>query len=713
MANPFTDADETKLDGIATGAEVNVQADWDETDTSADSYIDNKPTLAGRFMGSWAARTAYSMGDVVFSTGQFWRAKQDVADNRTGAPTNDLDYWQQSTFSVGIASSLPVFTDNDEYDLNRDRWIILTADQTITGTRDGTGALPYVADLQDSRSTSEIQSNQLTSLNRGDILRADTWPTRYWARMIKASSGLPGSPTAQNSDRNYNLRVTSAGVVSWQQDTGGGTSAGEENVQSDWTETDTASDSFILNKPTLVTAFTGLSDTPASLGTAGQVVQVNTGATGLEFADPSTGGLATVSTDATITGDGSSGSPLSVANPFTDDDETKLDGIAAGAEVNVQSDWNATSGDAFIANKPTIPTVPGNATDTTAGLMSGLDKAKLDSIATGAERNVQADWNTTNTTNDSYIQNKPTIPDIPGAPSAAAAVRDYNLRVATDGTATWQQDTGGGPSSGEENVQADWNETDTADDAFIRNKPTIPTVPGDATTTTAGLMSSSDKTKLDGVASGAEVNVQSDWNATSGDAQILNKPTIPTLPTDSQIGDKAFSNPPTDLDDAEKANVRTNIGLTNSNIGVLAFRNPPGNLTTTQQTAVRTAIGAGTGGGGGSTSFAGLSDTPAALGSAGQFIRVNSAGTALEFVAAPGGGGGTMPSGNQYLPPPDERSTDGGFFYMGWEDDFASSWGIRRVSLSTGAATTATMTNNSVYATLTAAWPQRTSLTYA
>ena len=39
------------------------------------------------------------------------------------------------------------------------------------------------------------------------------------------------------------------------------------------------------------------------------------------------------------------------------------------------------------------------------------------------------------------------------------------------------------------------------------------------------------KTKLDGIASGAEVNVNADWNATSGDAQILNKPTIPTAVT--------------------------------------------------------------------------------------------------------------------------------------------------------------------------------------
>jgi hypothetical protein len=37
-----------------------------------------------------------------------------------------------------------------------------------------------------------------------------------------------------------------------------------------------------------------------------------------------------------------------------------------------------------------------------------------------------------------------------------------------------------------------------------------------------------EKSKLAGIQAGAEVNVNADWNATSGDAQILNKPTIPT-----------------------------------------------------------------------------------------------------------------------------------------------------------------------------------------
>jgi len=42
-------------------------------------------------------------------------------------------------------------------------------------------------------------------------------------------------------------------------------------------------------------------------------------------------------------------------NDFTDTLKTKLDGIQDGAEVNVNADWDATSGDAQILNKPTIP----------------------------------------------------------------------------------------------------------------------------------------------------------------------------------------------------------------------------------------------------------------------------------------------------------------------------------------------------------------------
>ena len=45
----------------------------------------------------------------------------------------------------------------------------------------------------------------------------------------------------------------------------------------------------------------------------------------------------------------------------------------------------------------------------------------------------------------------------------------------------------------------------------------------------AGLFSAAEKSKLGGIQTGAQVNVNADWDATSGDAQILNKPTIPSI----------------------------------------------------------------------------------------------------------------------------------------------------------------------------------------
>ena len=53
-------------------------------------------------------------------------------------------------------------------------------------------------------------------------------------------------------------------------------------------------------------------------------------------------------------------------NAFTDADHTKLDGIASGAEVNVQADWTEadSNSDAFIRNAPDIVTSSGHAAHT-------------------------------------------------------------------------------------------------------------------------------------------------------------------------------------------------------------------------------------------------------------------------------------------------------------------------------------------------------------
>ena len=68
-------------------------------------------------------------------------------------------------------------------------------------------------------------------------------------------------------------------------------------------------------------------------------------------------------------------------NDYTTVEKNKLAGIATGAEVNVNADWNAVSGDAQILNKPTIPSISGLATVTYVDTQDALkvDKTVFDS----------------------------------------------------------------------------------------------------------------------------------------------------------------------------------------------------------------------------------------------------------------------------------------------------------------------------------------------
>lgn len=124
-----------------------------------------------------------------------------------------------------------------------------------------------------------------------------------------------------------------------------------------------------------------------------------------------------------------------VNSGVTSADVTKLSGIASGAEVNVQANWNEadSSSDAYIQNKPTIPATP-----------------------------VQSNWNEADNTSLAYIQNKPTIP-------AAQVQSDWNEADTTAPSFIQNK-----PTIPAAQVQSDWAEADTTIPSYIQNKPTIP-----------------------------------------------------------------------------------------------------------------------------------------------------------------------------------------------------------------------------------------------
>ena len=98
------------------------------------------------------------------------------------------------------------------------------------------------------------------------------------------------------------------------------------------------------------------------------------------------------------------------------EDKAKLDGISEEAnkyELPTASD--AVLGGIKVGTNLSIDangvlsatdTTYDNATTTEAGLMSGADKTKLDSIETGAQANVQADYSQLDETQADYIKNK-------------------------------------------------------------------------------------------------------------------------------------------------------------------------------------------------------------------------------------------------------------------------------------------------------------------
>ena len=95
--------------------------------------------------------------------------------------------------------------------------------------------------------------------------------------------------------------------------------------------------------------------------------------------------------------------------------------------------------------------------------------------------------------------------DLDNKPNLVTAHSELNLDDGTNPHGTTASDVGA--------------YTTTETDNLLNNK--VDKVTGER------LITATEITKLLGIQDGAEVNVNADWNATSGDALILNKPTIP------------------------------------------------------------------------------------------------------------------------------------------------------------------------------------------
>lgn len=101
--NDYTTTEKNKLAGIATGAEVNVQADWNVTDTSSDAYIKNKPTIpSGVVVDTALSSTSTNpVQNKVINTALSGKASTDVATTSANGLMSTTDKTKLDGVSTG------------------------------------------------------------------------------------------------------------------------------------------------------------------------------------------------------------------------------------------------------------------------------------------------------------------------------------------------------------------------------------------------------------------------------------------------------------------------------------------------------------------------------------------------------------------------------------------------------------------------------------
>ena len=278
-----------------------------------------------------------------------------------------------------------------------------------------------------------------------------------------------------------------------------------------------------------------------------------------------TGGVTSVNGqtgDVTLTASDVGALPSSTVIPSKTSDLQNDSGYITASEVpaQVQSDWNEADNTdpAYIKNKPFIPAAQVNSDwNSSSGVSEILNKPNLATVATSGSYNdlsnkpsipaaqVQSDYAQTDSTAVDYIKNKPALfsgnyNDLTNKPDLSVYAESSDLApVATSGS---YNDLSNKPTIPAAQVNSDWNASSGV--AQILNKPSIPSATSDLQNDSGYITASdvpaaqeqanwnesdsSDPAYIKNKPSIPAAQVNSDWNASSGVAEILNKPTIPS-----------------------------------------------------------------------------------------------------------------------------------------------------------------------------------------
>ena len=337
--NNFTTTLKDKLDSIATGAEVNVQSDWDITDTSSDAFIKNKPSVP--------TKTSDLTNDSGYITSAALPTKTSDLTNDSGFITKNVSdlanyYTQSEVNGMFGALSIPSKTSDLVNDSGFLTSIPIASATTLGGVKIGSG-INVAADGTISAAVASLDWDNITNKPEN---------VSYWTNDAGyiTSADLPTKTSELINDSGFLTSYTETDPIFSASPAAGITA---EDISS-WDAKSDFSGSYndLTDKPT-----------PPTVGNATLTIQKN-GVNVQTFTANATSDKIANITVPTNTSDLTNDSDfvedasyVHTDNNYTTAEKNKLAGIAAGAEANVQSDWNVAdaSSDAFIKNKPTIP----------------------------------------------------------------------------------------------------------------------------------------------------------------------------------------------------------------------------------------------------------------------------------------------------------------------------------------------------------------------
>ena len=363
-----------------------VQSDWQQSTTSADDFIKNKPTL---FSGSY--------NDLTNKPTLFSGSYNDLT-NKTTIPNNIQDL---SNVTITNPSNGQVLK------WNGTAWI---NDTDVTGGGGGGGASVTVSDTAPSSPTAgdlwwkSDEGRLKIRFNDGDTQQwVDTTPIGY-------TSGGGGGGATVTTDDNAPSNPND-GDLWYKTDEGQLKVYYQDTDSSQWVDTGGGSTGIAL------TALSVGADNPAFAGGGLSYNNTNGVFTYTPPIIPSNlADLANVDSANPVVGmvltwDGNNWGPDTTTSQVQSDwnqaTTSALDFIKNKPSIpaaQVQSDWSATSGLGQILNKPTIPAGQVNSDwNANTGLAQILNKPSIPAAQ------IQSDWNQSATTDLDFIKNKPTL----------------------------------------------------------------------------------------------------------------------------------------------------------------------------------------------------------------------------------------------------------------------------------------------------------------